>query len=222
MYTGVNSEHADAAGAPDANAGGSTKYAGQFTSLDDLAKNGGDRIHIGVSRETEELSRELGCNAISRDTTISEVLKEVNPHFQGDPTTDLYSVNCQRAVYAYEARRRGLDVVAKPALDLDVLKDPVALKYLNVMQLQTYNTCSSADGVLQRITDMPDGGRAVIRVEWGKRKNDGHAFIAEKINGKMMLIDPQTGKDASNYLDSAKKDGYFIFSRIDNLNFDVK
>jgi hypothetical protein len=222
--TGLNSgedDHDNVAAAPGANAGSGTKYAGQFTSLDDLAKNGGDRIHIGVSREIQELSRELGCNAISRDTTISEVLKEVNPHYKGDPATDLYSVNCQRAIYAYEARRRGLDVVAKPALDLDVSKDKFVQKYLKVMQGQRHDTFVSAQGIMDRIANMSDGERAVIRVEWGGQSY-GHAFIAEKMNGKILLIDPQTGKDASDYLDRAKKNGAFVFSRIDNLKFDVK
>ena len=213
-------DHDHAAAAPGTNTGSGTKYASQFTSLDDLAKNGGDRIPVGVSRETEELSRQLGCNAIPRDTTIHEILKEVNPHYKGDPAHDLYSVNCQRAVYAYEARRRGLDVVAKPALDLDFFKDPIAQKYLKMMNGQAADIYLSPDKIAERISAMSDGERAVIKIDWNSKS--GHAFIAEKINGKMMLIDPQTGKDASDYLDKAKKDGTFIFSRIDNLKFDVK
>ena len=224
--TGLNSgedDHDNAAAAPGTNAGSGTKYASQFTSLDDFAKNGGDRIHIGVSQETEELGRQLGCNAISRDTTIHEVLQEVNPHYQGDPAHDLYSVNCQRAVYAYEARRRGLDVVAKPALNLDVSKDSLANRYLHVMKRQQSTVFRSTDDVAKRISTMSDGERAVVRVDFMiDGKTYGHAFIAEKISGKTMLIDPQTGKDASDYLDRAQKNGVFSFSRIDNLNFDVK
>lgn len=193
--------------------------------LNTCAENGSDVVRVSVSGhwETEELSRQLGCNAVSRDTTIHEVLKEVNPHFKGDPATDLYSVNCQRAVYAYEARLRGLDIVAKPALDLDVSKDSLANRYLHVMKRQQSTVFRSTDDVAKRISTMSNGERAVVRVDFMiDGKTYGHAFIAEKISGKTMLIDPQTGKDASDYLDRAQKNGVFSFSRIDNLNFDVK
>jgi len=193
--------------------------SGEIVSLEKLAQDGGDRIRIGVPKGAEELCRELGCNAIARETTIREVLQEVNPKYKGDPKTDLYSVNCQRAVYAYEARRRGLDVVAKPALDLNYFKDKVAQKYLTVMRNSQPSLFTSAEKLLDKILSMPNGGRAVIRADWDN--THGHAFIAEKIGGRILLLDPQTGKDASDYLGKAKKDGKFIFSRIDNLDFDI-
>ena len=193
----------------------------EIVSLDSLAKDGGDRIYIGISQGEIDLSRELGFDAVTRETTIREVLKEVNPKYKGDPKTDLYSVNCQRAVYAYEARLRGLDVVARPALNLDISKDKIAQKYLCVMKDQQYKLFSSSENIYQHILSMPDGARAVITVDWNDKRY-GHAFIAQKINGKIVLIDPQTGQDASNYLEKAKKNGIFVFSRIDNLRFDGK
>ena len=80
---------------------------------------------------------------------------------------------------------------------------------------------NSADRLMKKISDLPDGARAVITVDWDDQQY-GHAFIAQKINGKTVLIDPQTGRDASNYLEKAKQNGKFVFSRIDNLRFDAK
>ena len=95
----------------------------------------------------------------------------------------------------------------------------VAQKYLTVMRNSQPSLFTSAEKLLDKILSMPNGGRAVIRVDWDN--THGHAFIAEKISGRILLLDPQTGKDASDYLGKAKKDGKFIFSRIDNLVFDV-
>ncbi len=214
------SGHYEAAGTTTENDEIKTSYT-DIVQLEELSSNGDDRIYIGVSRETENLSHQLECSAITRETTIHEVLKEVNPKYKGDPKTDLYSINCQRAVYAYEARMRGLDVVAKPALDLDISKDPFSSKYLRVMKGQQYFSYPSSVKLMERISNLPDGARAIVKVDWNNTPY-GHTFIAERINGKTILIDPQTGKDGSNYLDRAKKDGSFFFSRIDNLDFDVK
>lgn len=57
--------------------------------------------------------RPLKANALlghkmSSDRILSEVVKPINPHF-GDIGTKM---NCRRATFAYEMRRRGLDVVS--------------------------------------------------------------------------------------------------------------
>ena len=93
--------------------------------------------------------------------------------------------------------------------------------FVHLLKDQQYKLFSSSENIYQHILSMPDGARAVITVDWNDKRY-GHAFIAQKINGKIVLIDPQTGQDASNYLEKAKKNGIFVFSRIDNLRFDGK
>ena len=49
-----------------------------------------------------------------------------------------------------------------------------------------------------------DGSRGIVRVQWQK-KNYGHVFIAEQVNGKTRFIDPHNGaKDVTHYFDSGK------------------
>ena len=49
-----------------------------------------------------------------------------------------------------------------------------------------------------------EGSRGIVRVQWQK-KNYGHVFIAEQVDGKTRFIDPQSGaKDVTHYFDSGK------------------
>lgn len=57
--------------------------------------------------------------------TLTEALKDVNPGYKKG-VKNLYSTNCQRCVVALEARLRGLDVEALPALSMDKTKDEIA------------------------------------------------------------------------------------------------
>ena len=70
--------------------------------------------------------------------------------------------------------------------------------------------------------DLPDGAMCEIRCEW-KDRDYGHVFIAEKQNGKVRYIDPQTGKtEVSRYFKDMKPNRT-QFWRIDNatLNDDL-
>ena len=69
---------------------------------------------------------------------------------------------------------------------------------------------------------LPDGAVCEIRCEW-KDKDYGHVFIAEKQNGRVRYIDPQSNNnDVSNYFNDMKSNKT-QFWRIDDatLNDDL-
>ena len=63
-----------------------------------------------------------------------------------------------------------------------------------------------------------NGSRAKIYVKW-RGRNEAHVFVAENIEGKILFLDPQSGKeDVSHYFAFAEK-CYMHMCRIDNLKF---
>ncbi len=156
--------------------------------------------------------------------TRDEDLKAVNPNYvTGAPE---WTRNCQRCVSAYEARRRGYDVTAKPRIldgtdRLPVMNDPQG--WPTVYQNYELIQCSSNSGagtgrkVEKKMQEWGDGARAIVRVRW--KHGGGHVFIAEQLDGETRFIDPQTGRtDASSYFERVKKNGTYVM-RIDNLEF---
>ena len=64
-----------------------------------------------------------------------------------------------------------------------------------------------------------DGARAEVVVMW-RGSFSGHAFFAERVNGKTRFYDPQNGSmDVSEYFKRVEP-GSVKICRIDNLEFD--
>ena len=125
---------------------------------------------------------------------INKALVGTNPNY--DEGVE-YQINCQRCVFAYEMRRRGYDVEAKPCLSHD---DSLATGgFLNVMedtklyQINAGNTIwDSIDSLQEAMASAGDGTRAAIIVGW-KNRAGGHVFVAEQVGGKTRYVDPQDG-----------------------------
>ena len=152
--------------------------------------------------------------------TIDENAAAVNPGYQsGKPE---YRNNCQRCVPAYEMRRRGYDVVAKPAVVDETgelsPRDPLYTKWKNVFQNAKFTFCSGYDKgkseIIQQMEAWGDGAVAEVRVLW--KDNKAHVFVAEMNGGTVKFIDPQNGKECENYFTDAALGGTMI-ARIDNL-----
>lgn len=161
-------------------------------------------------------------------SSMDEDLKAVNPNWK---KLDGYDDNCQRCVPTYVLRRRGFDVEALPTgqnegIDNLLKQNPHIVwqkagspviprstrgsKYFGKPEIEKY------------MKDLPDGAMCEIRCEW-KDEDYGHVFIAEKQNGKVRYIDPQTGKtEVSRYFKDMKPNRT-QFWRIDNaaLNEDL-
>lgn len=152
---------------------------------------------------------------------IDQNVALTNPGYKsGKPE---YTQNCQRCVAAYEMRRRGYDVIAKPAMVGDdgklSNKDPLYEKWKNIFHGAKYEFQTGFDGgkanIILRMDEWGDGAVAAVRVLWNKY--EGHVFIAERINGHVRFVDPQTGNiNCENYFTNAEL-GATMIARIDNL-----
>ena len=149
---------------------------------------------------------------------IQDAVTGANPNYK--PRTP-YSVNCQRCVQAYEFRRRGYDVIAKPKPSTnniitwgsECFIKPGAYQYS--WQAFTLNQTEAA--VKKTLANAPDGSRFAIYVKW-QRKCGGsaHVFIAEKTGGVVRYLDPQVASmDASDYFSKGSK-GRFGYFRMDD------
>lgn len=166
---------------------------------------------------------------IENNHTIEQDLNKINHLYKtGD---SCYQHNCQRAVMAYEARRRGYDVYAKPYLyrDTDTLiyDDiekgwPSVFKNPKIIKLHG-NSVEDIKGKIDRkLLDWGEGARTVIAVDFKNQEDEGHVFIAEVENGIVKYVDPQTAdmNVESYFKDINPKE--VILLRMDKLEFTNK
>lgn len=150
---------------------------------------------------------ELNLPLIQGKHTIEDDLIAVNPDFLLISGTD---TNCYSVVYAYEARRCGLDVIAIPGetiLGKDVLSGFQNLKFAGYTK----------EKIEKEMKEFGDGARMEILVTWKSNPKKSHVFIAEQINGKTYFIAPQRHLvDCSDYFDDAEN---ILATRIDNALF---
>ena len=167
-------------------------------------------------------------------------LKIVNPGYRNDKARRL---NCQRCVPAYELRKRGFDVIAKPAvLDSNGIPvyDETMKNALNAFAglNERLKSAGSFDGkafIENRMLEFGDGARAQVFVIWKDSRSEfveggkvikipsAHTFVAENNNGKVRFIDPQSGnEDCSEYFTKIKN-GYTMYAKIDDfpINEDI-
>lgn len=143
---------------------------------------------------------------------IQTDLRACNPNFNKGVK---WQINCQRCAPTYELRRRGFEVTAKPLPKPDVLcRRPFSVWRNPDIKNTTGNGLKEIEKNMEK---WGDGARAEIVVSW--KGGSGHAFVAERVNGKTRFFDPQNpDADASKYFDRVV-DGSVRFCRTDNLEF---
>ncbi len=156
--------------------------------------------------------------------SIINDVKGTNPRFaSGMPS---YTENCQRCVNAYELRRRGYKVTARPILHkndcLPYAANPAGWPFVYVDH--KIENCAAGTGEFAKrqvelfMRIYGDGSRAIVEVDW-YAKDKGHLFIAENHNGNVFFVDPQTGSlDVSWYFDFVNPLSVVIM-RIDRSEF---
>lgn len=152
---------------------------------------------------------------------ITRAAKDANPYYDG--SYQEFSMNCQRAVVAYEARRRGYNVTAQPTHKGDEL--PSGNKWAGAFQHgKTKNVGASTakkaqSNVEKTMESYGEGSRAVLSFGWS-RGNSGHVINVERRGGKTLYIDPQIGaKYTGKELFSKIKTQSVKIMRTDNLRF---
>ena len=114
--------------------------------------------------------------------TPIEDMKAVNPNYKKDPKC---SHNCMYCAAAFDLRRRGYDVHARPR-DSGGHDSEIA-EWYNGAKTTAYNT---AKEVLDAAKSQPDGSRGILSGlgPWG-----GHELAYEINNRKLTIYDAQSG-----------------------------
>lgn len=150
---------------------------------------------------------------------IDTTLKECNPNYSLGKE---WRTNCQRCVPTYEMRCRGYDVTASPK-PINPERTDLSYSPFGVWQNPEVIKCSKngINDIEKKMQEWGDGARAQVVVVW-KNTKAGHTFVAERINGKTIYIDPQNGKnDVTNYF-SRVENGSVRIARIDNQDITSK
>ena len=152
---------------------------------------------------------------------IDENVKCTYPAFDsGDPR---YRQNCQRCVPAYVMRRRGYDVIARAATVNEYGKlsteDKLYYKWKNIFQDADFDVYNGYDGgkaeIIAQMEKWGDGAIAEVKIL--QRNNEAHVFVAERVNGIVRFVDPQSGDlDCERYFTNAALGGRMM-ARVDNL-----
>ena len=171
---------------------------------------------------TTKMAKLIGADLIQGEHTREQDLAAVNPNYGKGKE---WNQNCQRCVYAYEARRRGIDVEAESR----ILKgsDPMGgghwrevcqgMQWLQPKETTPQGTKLAID---KAMTGFGNGSRAVIYVEWeGVTPRQAHVFIAENVDGKIVYVDPQNNDDNVDSNFWAAIPEKTEFARLDNLDF---
>ena len=186
--------------------------------------------HLARRQEQREKAREnrvkreakfLGADLIQGEHTRDQDLAAVNPNYGKGEEWDK---NCQRVVYCYEARRRGIDVEAQSKILTG--SDPMdgghwkevcrGMRWQQPKETTPQGTKLAID---KAMTGFGDGSRAVVYVVWDVPDPKAHVFIAENIGGKIVYVDPQNNDDnvdSNFWVASPEKTE---FARLDNLKF---
>lgn len=153
---------------------------------------------------------------------IDDNVRNTNPAF--DSKDPRYRQNCQRCVPAYVMRRRGFDVVAKPAIVNEDGKlstsDKLYYSWKKVFKDANFEFYSGYDGgkaaIIEQMAEWGNGAIAQVRI-LKKNANEGHVFVAERVNGVVRFVDPQSGDiDCESIFTSAALGGTMM-ARVDNL-----
>lgn len=143
-------------------------------------------------------------------------LAAVNPNYATGEKR--WRWNCQRCTVAYEARRRGFDVVAMPCIEGS---DDVAKHWREYFTGTQYERCTHGSGLKEaksKLTAWGPGARAIVYVVWAGGKG-AHVFSAENVAGKVVFCDPQSGsQDCSDHFQRVKH-GETRIMRVDNAEF---
>lgn len=141
-------------------------------------------------------------------------MSDVNP---GYATNDVaFRTNCPNCVSAYEMRRRGYDVIARPSGKNHYLNRNPQDAWINPDVRETKG--NGLDEIVNAFEMWPDNSRAEVAITWMGRKNTGHVFVAEKAKGEIKFYDVQSGKTVSEDIFDYVETGKTKFWRIDNLD----
>lgn len=190
-----------------------------------------------------KLNPKLSRPNMSIDDVEKEVVSAINKGYGSMGT----KMNCRRCTYAYELRRRGLDVVATKTTNasgqnflgtqnaLSPNRKQVSTNVFNAVK--TAVKTSVTDGpktaesylgkkpifgdIITALAKEPNGSRGEVTVKWAF--GGAHSMAYEIFNGKPVIIDNQSGKIYKNISDVSKLPmiANAAFTRLDNVDLNM-
>lgn len=139
-------------------------------------------------------------------------LRAVNPNYSSRDKA--YTTNCTNCVPAYEMRKRGYNVTARPTTKNHYLSRHPEEAWIDAKVKNTSG--NGLDDIIDTLGKWTDGARAEVAITW-KGSRNGHVIVAENVNGKIRFYDVQSGEKISSKLFSYVEEGKTTFWRIDNL-----
>lgn len=135
---------------------------------------------------------------------IGSAVLGANPYFDNTYTYAEFTQNCNRCVVAYEARRRGYNVVAQPTYQGDNFGERViapdgtinarwqgAFQGAKTTMVGARTSSQVVQNINTQMADWGNGSRAVVGVTW--KGGGGHVFNVERQNGRNYFVDAQAG-----------------------------
>ena len=139
-------------------------------------------------------------------------IKAINPQY-GSRTRG-YDDNCFNCVPAYEMRKRGYKVVARPSTRNHHLRYYPEDAWIEPDVIETGGT--GYEDILSGFSLYPVGARAEVSVIW-EGSDTGHVFVAEKREKGIAFLDVQSGKEYNKSIFEKVQKGKTRFWRIDIL-----
>lgn len=184
------------------------KHSGDRKQAEKVAK----RVDSGIIKSDKNSVYEGIPKSWKKIEGSDDSLRAVNPKYSsGD---EAYIKNCTNCVSAYEMRKRGYNVIARPATKNHYLSKYPEEAWIGADVQKTSGT--GLEDIMNASKSWPDGARAEIAVIW-KGGNRGHVFVAEKVNGGIRFYDVQSGERISSKKFSFVEENKTTFWRIDNL-----
>lgn len=120
------------------------------------------------------------------DASNDDAAKNANPNHG----IEGYNINCPNCACAYELRKRGYDVIARPYIK-------GGSHYLNKEPWKAWegiepDNIKTNNELLDFVHEHENGSRFGIAIEY--MDGTGHVIVGEIIEDKLKLYDPQTGK----------------------------
>ena len=162
------------------------------------ANKGGKWTNTPNVQSPETLREALGTKG--RPMSMENAVRGANPYYDG--TYKEFSENCQRAVIAYEARRRGYNVTAQPTFEGDKLPEANVGGHGNGRWQGAFQNAKSEsvggknaqavqNNIENKMKEYGNGSRGIVKVQWNN--GEGHVFNVEHKNGRTYYVDAQIG-----------------------------
>lgn len=169
---------------------------------------------------SDDVEKALGIRK-GQPIEYKKAAEKANPKFRTDRE---YQINCQRCVPVYELRRRGYPVTAMPKRNQYDGKTNACLYGYECFESPQVKgvwgkqpILNKAD-LLKELKGLPDGARVGIIWAWPGKNTGGHTTVCEKVNGKLVFMDPQTGKIGDETLGKAHRSFGYSWYRMDDRN----